>query len=53
MGKKKDVPAAVSEYMASIGSKGGRATGDSKARGNAEYYQKLVEKRWGKKAKKK
>jgi hypothetical protein len=32
------------EYLASIGSKGGKARGKVKARGDRAYYQKLAQK---------
>ena len=35
---------AVSEYLAAIGSKGGKATGKRKAR-DPEHYRKMVEAR--------
>lgn len=38
-------PKAVSEYMRQIGKKGGEADGKRKARGDSEYYRKLVAKR--------
>lgn len=31
----------VSEYLAAIGSKGGRAGGGRKVRGDKEYYQRI------------
>jgi len=31
----------VSEYMAQIGSKGGKATGKAKVRGSAAYYERI------------
>jgi hypothetical protein len=34
----------ISEYLASIGKKGGEAKGPSKARGDADYYKKLAAK---------
>jgi hypothetical protein len=34
-------PKAVSDYMASIGKKGGEAKGDSKLRGDPEYYKRI------------
>jgi hypothetical protein len=40
---------AVSEYLATIGSKGGKATGKSKAR-SPEHYQKMVAARKAKRA---
>lgn len=52
-----DLSPEVKAYMASIGKTGGKAgTGKAKVRGNAEYYRKIVAKRWananGKKSKK-
>ncbi len=32
------------EYLVSIGSKGGKATGKSKVRGNSEYYKAISKK---------
>ena len=34
----------VSKYLATIGAKGGKATGKVKARGDADYYRKLAKK---------
>ena len=34
----------VKAYLASIGSKGGRATGKAKVRGDAEYYRTISQK---------
>lgn len=34
----------VSEYLASIGSKGGKAKGASKVRGDADYYKSISQK---------
>jgi hypothetical protein len=34
----------VNDYLASIGSKGGKATGKAKVRGDAEYYRKISKK---------
>ena len=34
----------ISDYLASIGKKGGQATGKTKRRGNAAYYRELAEK---------
>jgi hypothetical protein len=31
----------ISQYLASIGRKGGKATGQSKLRGGADYYSRL------------
>lgn len=31
----------VREYLAAIGSKGGKATGKSKVRGDADYYKRI------------
>lgn len=42
--KKKTAPDSVREYLASIGSKGGQATGSTKARGSSDYYKKLAKK---------
>lgn len=41
-------PKAVSDYMATIGSKGGKAKGKSKKR-STEHYRKAAEARWKKK----
>ncbi len=35
---------AVREYLASIGSKGGKASGASKRRGDPDYYRALSKK---------
>jgi len=32
------------DYLASIGSKGGKATGKSKVRGDADYYKRISKK---------
>jgi hypothetical protein len=37
-------PKEVREYLASIGSKGGKAGGESKVRGDADYYKRISEK---------
>ena len=34
----------VNKYLASIGSKGGKATGASKVRGDAAYYKRISRK---------
>jgi general stress protein YciG len=34
----------IREYMRSIGADGGRAVGQSKVRGDAEYYQRISRK---------
>lgn len=34
----------ISEYLASIGSKGGKAKGKVKSRGGSDYYRKLAQK---------
>ena len=34
----------VRQYLASIGSKGGKATGESKKRGDTEYYRRISKK---------
>jgi hypothetical protein len=31
----------IKDYLASIGSKGGKATGKSKVRGDADYYKRI------------
>jgi hypothetical protein len=31
----------ISDYLASIGSKGGKATGKSKVRGDTDYYKRI------------
>lgn len=41
-GKQTHTP--ISEYLASIGSKGGKATGASKVRGDAAYYKRISKK---------
>jgi hypothetical protein len=41
---KRSAPSPVSEYMATIGSKGGKATGQRKAR-PPEHYAKMVKAR--------
>lgn len=43
-------PKAVSDYMASIGKKGGKATGSKKKR-SAAHYKAAAAKRWAKKPK--
>lgn len=53
-----DLSPEVKAYMASIGKTGGKAgTGKAKVRGDADYYRKIVAKRWanssGKKSAKK
>lgn len=40
----KQTPTPISEYLASIGSKGGKATGASKRRGDAAYYKRISKK---------
>ena len=35
---------AIKQYLAAIGSKGGKATGVSKRRGDAAYYKRLSKK---------
>jgi general stress protein YciG len=44
-------PKAVSDYMASIGKKGGEATGSKKKRSTA-HYKAAAAKRWANKGKK-
>jgi hypothetical protein len=34
----------IKDYLASIGSKGGRATGKAKLRGDADYYKRISKK---------
>jgi general stress protein YciG len=34
----------VREFLAKIGAKGGKATGESKSRGDSEYYRRLRKK---------
>jgi general stress protein YciG len=34
-------PKGAREYLASIGSKGGKATGKSKVRGDTDYYKRI------------
>ena len=34
----------VKDYLATIGSKGGKATGKAKVRGDAEYYRRISQK---------
>ena len=34
----------ISEYLASIGSRGGKATGKAKVRGDSAHYKRLAEK---------
>ena len=34
----------VRKYLASIGSKGGKTTGKSKVRGDADYYRRISQK---------
>jgi len=34
----------IKDYLASIGSKGGKATGKSKVRGDADYYKRISKK---------
>ena len=46
------VPAAVSAYLASIGAKGGKASGDAKRR-SPEHYKRLAEIRKAKRSKRK
>jgi general stress protein YciG len=46
---KRSAPDPVSEYMAAIGSKGGKATGSRKAR-SPEHYAKMVAQRISKQA---
>lgn len=48
MTSKTKAPAAVSEYMAKLGAKGGLAGGKAKRRGKSEHYRKVAEARWGK-----
>jgi hypothetical protein len=36
--------AAATSYLAEIGSKGGKATGKSKVRGDADYYKRISQK---------
>jgi hypothetical protein len=36
---------SIKDYLAAIGSKGGKAKGKRKARGDSEYYRKLAAKR--------
>lgn len=36
----------VKKYLKEIGSKGGKAKGKAKVRGDSDYYKKIVEKRW-------
>jgi len=49
-----DLDLSVKAYLASIGKKGGASgTGKAKVRGNAEYYRKIVAKRWANAKKKK
>jgi hypothetical protein len=31
----------ISDYLASIGSKGGKATGKAKVRGDSDYYKRI------------
>jgi hypothetical protein len=38
----------MSAAAAVLGKKGGKASGKSKVRGDADYYRKLALKRWGK-----
>jgi hypothetical protein len=38
------VEVKVKKYLASIGSKGGKATGKSKVRGDADYYKRISKK---------
>lgn len=44
-------PKSVSDYMATIGKKGGEAKGKRKAR-SPEHYKAAAAKRWAKKGKK-
>ncbi len=39
------LPEAVREYFAAMGRKGGRVTGESKRRGDADYYSQLAKRR--------
>lgn len=41
-GKKRE---SVKDYLARIGSKGGKAKGKSKVRGDSEYYRRIRKKR--------
>lgn len=43
----------VKKYLSEIGSKGGKAKGGAKRRGDSDYYKKIVEKRWANYRKKK
>jgi hypothetical protein len=38
------VEVKVKKYLASIGSKGGKATGKAKVRGDADYYKRISKK---------
>jgi general stress protein YciG len=38
---KPEVPKSASNYLSEIGRKGGLASGESKKRGDPEYYSKL------------
>ena len=38
------LPPEAIEYLASIGSKGGKACGKSKVRGDADYYRRISQK---------
>jgi hypothetical protein len=37
---------AVRQFLAQIGAKGGKATGESKRRGGKEYYRRIAKKSW-------
>ena len=39
-----DIPKAVSKHMARMGSKGGKATGAAKSRGDSEHYKEMSRK---------
>jgi len=42
-----DLSPEIKAYMATIGKTGGKSgTGKSKVRGDADYYRKIVAKRW-------
>ena len=45
--KMNDLSPEIKAYMATIGKTGGKSgTGKSKVRGDADYYRKIVAKRW-------
>ena len=38
----------IRHYLAAIGSKGGKAKGKAKVRGDKAYYQRISKQRWAK-----